>query len=159
MFDLAAASEQIPAMKLSVRKLILYDYPSCGAWIVISVLWLTSVASRDARQALAQGSGYFVFLSLVTILPSAVVVWRIYRASRLFRSGHVAAGRITAVWVALKGPTTFDFAFDHEDRRIRAKMHVMGWRKVQALKRGQTVEVLYDPTHPARAIISQLFQA
>jgi hypothetical protein len=146
-------------MKLSVRKLILTDYLSCGACIMISVFWLMSLLIPEERQTLFRDPGWIVWLGIVTALLSAVIVWRIYRASRLFRSGQVAAGHITTVSVGLKGPNTIDFAFDLEGRRVRARMYVMGWKKVPALKRGQTVDVLYDPAHPTRAIIPLLFQA
>jgi hypothetical protein len=35
----------------------------------------------------------------------------------------------------------------------------VGWKRVPAFKRGQMVEALYEPAHPSRAIIPQLFQA
>ena len=145
-------------LKLSVRRLLLNDYPSSLAWMFIVIFWLMSVFAPQARQLLAE-SWWIAFLVILAIALATVLMWRIHRASRLFQSGRVTEARITSVWVSQKGPITFDFAFDHEGHRVRTRMHVVRWKRKAALKRDQTVGVLYDPTHPTRAIIARLFQA
>jgi hypothetical protein len=151
-------------MKLSIGKTLLNDYPSTLAWIVIAASWLIPALLPDARRLAAQDSGYIAFLIVVTVLLSAVLAWRLHRISRLFHSGLIAAAHITSVWVPFRGPITFYFAFEHEGQHIRARMHVAGWKvvswkRVPAYKRGQDVKALYDPAHPSRAVILQLFEA
>lgn len=149
----------LDGMTLSVRKVILNDYPSSLAWMLIASLWLLGVPLPENRRLLAQTPGFVVFPIVATLSLFAVLVWRVRRMSRLSRSGRQTPALITGVWVACRGPITFGFSFEHEGRRIRARMHVARWKRVPALKRGQSVEALYDPAHPTRAVISNLLRA
>jgi hypothetical protein len=151
-------------MKLSIRNTLLNDYPSTQAWMVILCFWLIPALIPDERRLVTQGTRFIWFSIFVTGLLCPVLLWRLYRASRLFRLGRIAAAHITNVWVASRGPITFYFAFEYEGRSIHARMRVsgwkvVGWKSVPAFKRGQNVEALYDPADPSRAIILSLFQA
>ena len=151
-------------MKLSIRKTLVHDYPAVLALSAIAGLWLVPIWDAVDRRAAAQDSGLLPFLFATTVPLVAVVLWRLHRASRLFRVGCVAAASITSVQVSRRGPITFCFAFEHEGEHIRARMRVadwkfVRWKRVPAFKRGQSVEALYDPARPSRAIILQLFQS
>jgi uncharacterized membrane protein len=144
-------------MRLSVRKVLLHDYPSSLAWMGISSLWLIGVLFPDNRRLIAQSSGFTAFLIISTLLLFVVLVWRLHRASRLFRRGTVATARITMVWAPWRGPFTYDFEFEHEGHPVRARMHLARWRIKATLTHDQRVDVLYDPAHLTRAVIAQFF--
>ena len=152
--------DALSGMKLSVRRILWYDYPSSIAWMFIVFIWLIGALIPDFRPLMARPV-FTLFLIAWTLLWFLVLVWRVRRAFRLLRSGCVAPARVTQVYGGgwRRGPFTYAFAFDHDGRRIHARMHVarMSWRP--ALERGQSVVAAYDPTHPSRAVILQLFQA
>ena len=148
-------------MTLSVRRILWHDYPSSIAWMLILFTWLIGPLIPDFRLLLVQPA-VMLFLIAWTLLLSLVLVWRLHRAFRLLRYGCVAPARVTEVYGGGFGrsPFTYDFAFEHDGRRIHARMHIsriFRWRPT--LKRGQSVDAAYDPTHPTRAIILQFFQA
>jgi hypothetical protein len=147
-------------MTLSVRRILWNDYPSSIAWMFMVSVWLIGALIPEYRPLLTQ-LPFMLFLIAWTLLWSSVLVWRLQRAFRLLRSGRVAPARVTRVYWGgwRRGPFTYAFAFEHDGGRVRARMHVarMSWRP--ALVRGQRVDAAYDPKHPTRAIILQLFQA
>ena len=160
MFHAFERANALGGMTLSVRRILWYDYPSSIAWMFIVSIWLIGALIPDFRPLMTQPV-FMLFLIAWTLLWSLVLVWRLHRAFRLFRSGCVAPARVTQVYGGgwRRGPFTYTFAFEHDGRRVHGRMHVarMSWRP--ALMRGQCVDAAYDPTHPSRAIILQLFQA
>lgn len=151
-------------LKPSTRKVILNDYPaSLAVMMILGVLGLCAAQLLSRRPFVMDpmGSDFPVGLFLTTLAVSfaAVLIWRLARVLRLFRSGRVTTATIISVVVSLRGPVTFDFAFEDGGHHIRARMHVVGWKTVQSLKQGDPAEVLYDPARPRRAIIARFFQA
>ena len=144
-------------MTFSTSKVILTDYQSAMAATVCSATWVYAFLD----QGILHSPAAIIFLIIVTgpLLP--LLIWRIRRVSRLCSSGRAVEARIVRIWRGgyIRGATEIDFAFEHEGECIRTEMFLMGWKSVLALKRGQTVEVLYDPMHPKRAIVKQFFQA
>jgi hypothetical protein len=145
--------------KISVRRVLLNDNASFLAWMLASALWLPLLVLPDGRQILARGDGLWELPVILTLLLCAVLLWRMRRASRLFRFGRVATARITWVSVAMKGPITYNFKFELEGQWVRAHMNVVGWKRKPVFKQRVEVEVLYDPARPTRAIIPYFFQA
>jgi uncharacterized membrane protein YhdT len=145
--------------KISVRRVLVNDHLSSLAWMLIVMFWFLSVLLPEERQSLVDRGGWLEFLIIVTVLLSAALVWRIHRASTLFRFGRVATARITWVSVAIKGPITYNFKFELEGRWVRAHMNVVGWKRKPVFKQRAEVEVLYDPARPTRAIIPYFFRA
>jgi hypothetical protein len=153
--------DSLGGMTLSVRKVLLHDYPSSLAGMGIPGFWiafgLLPSMSQEDRQVLLDHPRLIFFPIVVTVLLSIVVAWRLRRTSRLLRSGRASA-RVTQVYGGgfSRGPFTYYFAFEHDNQLIHALMHVTRWRWRPALHRGQVVDVAYDPTHPTHAIICSL---
>lgn len=143
-----------------MRRILWYDYPSSLAWMFIVSFWLIGALTPNFRPLMAQPV-VVIFLIAWTLLWSLILIWRLHRAFGFLRSGCVAPARVTQVYGGGfgRGPFTYEFAFEHDGRRIHARMHVTRTRWRPALKRGQSVDAAYDPAHPSRAIILQLFQA
>ena len=142
-----------------MRRILWYDYPSSLAWMFIASSWLIGALTPEFRPLMAQPV-VMLFLIAWTLVWSLVLAWRLHRAFRFLRSGGVASARITQVYGGgwTRGPFTYVFAFEHDGRRIHARMHVTRMRWRPPLKRGQSVDTAFDPTHPSRAIILQLFR-
>ena len=145
-------------MTLSIRKVLVNDYPSFLAWMIGAVIWLFFALLPDGRRMLARDPGIVRLLIILTGVFSSILVWRLHRVLRLFRLGTIASAHVTTVWTPLRGPFTYNFAFEHDGHHISARMHVVRWRRTPALKRGQDVQALFDPTKPRRAIILEFFQ-
>lgn len=149
-------------MKLSVRKFLVHDYPASLASLLIIGVWLLGVLLPDGRMLLTQDRGFLAFVVTWTGIWSLLLIWRLRRLLRLFRIGRTATARITVVWVPAwpgRGPFTYSFAFDHQGSRVCTNMHVFRMRTAPSLARGQTVQALYDPAEPTRAVILELFAA
>ena len=146
-------------MTLSYRRVLVNDYPSSLAWMIPAATWLCFALFPDGRRMLAHDpSGALSFLIILTGMFSLILVWRLRRAVRLFRFGRIAPAHVTTVYAPRSGPFTYGFAFEHEGDRVSARMNVARWRRAPALKRGQSVQALYDATSPRRAIILEFFQ-
>jgi hypothetical protein len=154
----ARISTALAGMTLSFRKVLVNDYPAFLAWMIPAATWLCFALLPDGRRMLAHDPGAVRFLIILTGAFSPILVWRLHRALWLFRFGRIAPAHVTTVSTPWRGPFTYYFAFEHDGQRIRARMHVARWRRAPALKRGQNVQALYDPTSPRRAIILQFFQ-
>lgn len=148
-------------MTLSVRKAFVHDYPTSLASLFIVGVWLVTLLA-DGPRTLTRDSGLASLLAVWTGIWLALIGWRLQRLFRLFKIGRVAPARVTVVWSPRwpgRGPFSYNFAFNHEGRSVRATMHVFRMRVVPSLKRGEAVRALYDPTQPTRAIILELFEA
>ena len=149
-------------MTLSIRRALLYDYPASLGWTFVLGFWVIALLYPDARHLLVHYPPYLIVGAAWTLFWSTLVVLRVFRLSRLFRIGRVAKARVTTVWAPRwrRGtPFSYNFTFDHAGHPISALMHVPRWSWRPTLTHGQTVQAIYDPGAPKRAVIAQFFEA
>jgi uncharacterized protein DUF3592 len=149
-------------MTPSVRRFLAHDYPASLALLFIVGAWLPGALLPGGRRLFSHESRFAAFLVIWTGIWSILLGWRLLRLLRLFRIGRIAPARVTVVWVPRwpgRGPFTYNFEFDHHGRSVRARMHVFRMRVAPSLESGETVQALYDPTHPTHAVILELFNA
>jgi hypothetical protein len=85
-----------------------------------------------------------------------VLVYRILLLYSVFRRGEQARGRITSIDIRRdRGSVEYVFLYKGEQRRARASIHRT--RQTLALKKGERVILMVDPSRPERAFIRDLY--
>lgn len=148
-------SESKPgAMKYSLRKVVVTDWPALAASLGIPIIWVIHLAfSFLQKSALPISLWLPASISLGLI---AWLVWRISRVARLFAQGQLAIGQVTGLVLA-KDRGRLEFSFDYQGKRVSTWMPIHQTKAVLLLTPGTVVEVLFDKHQPARAIVKQLF--
>ena len=143
-------------MKYSLRKTISTDWPALAASWGIPIIWAIHFGFPYLRPTALPLSLWFptsISVALITWL-----VWRISRVARLFAHGRLASGQVTRLSI-VKDRGRLEFTFEHQGKLICTWTPIHKTKAVLSLAPGAIVEVLFDTSHPTRAIVKHLYAA
>lgn len=143
-------------MKYSLRKVISTDWPTLAATLGIPIIWAMHFGFLYLRPTVLPLPIWFPVAISAGLI--AWLVWRIRRVARLFAHGQVISGRVTYLSIA-KDRGRLEFAFEYQGKLISTWTPVHKTKAVLALAPGAMVEVLFDTSHPTRAIVKHLYAA
>ena len=160
----------------SVGRVIRNDYGSLLLLIFIGVAWLivayTAVVgplpSRRGRAVDTTGGGgggggaggfdWKVFGAAAVITP--VFGWlaarRIAGIRRVVEYGPACDGTVTGIWFT-KDRGRVEYEYQFEGQTYQAGNAIMKNRQTEAIRQGDRVELIIDPSRPSRAFLASLY--
>ena len=146
----------LTGMKYSLRKVISTDWPALAATLGIPIIWAIHLGFPYLRPTALPLSIWFPAVISAGLI--AWLVWRISRIARLFAHGQVTSGQVTHLSIA-KDRGRLEFAFKYQGKLISTWTPIHKTKAVLSLAPGAIVEVLFDTSHPTRAIVKHLYAA
>lgn len=141
-------------MKYSLSKVLTTDWPTLAASLGIPIIWGIHFGFTYLRPTEFQLSLWLP--ASISVVLCIWLVWRISRVARLFAHGQLAVGQVTRLSLA-KDRGRLEFAFEYQGKPISTWMPIHKTKAVLSLVPGSVVEVLFDASHPTRAIVKHLY--
>jgi hypothetical protein len=145
-------------MKSKILKIIWTDWPSLFCSFAIPIIWLIGIIFPLIHSG-AQFGKFEVFVLAIpgSLLACTALLWRIFRIYGLFKHGQLVQGKITYIQI-IRDRGRLEFTYTFAGQQFDSWMPIHKNKRVMALLPNQTVDILFDPLHPKRAIIASLFK-
>lgn len=153
--------------KCSIGRILKNDYGSLLLVILIGVAWLmvayTAVVgplpSRRGRTVDADRGfdwRFFGIVAAATPVAGWLVARRITGIRRVVEHGPACAGTVTGIWF-MKDRGRVEYEYQFEGQTYQAGNAIMKSRQTEAIRTGDAVELIVDPSRPSRAFLSSLY--
>ncbi len=93
---------------------------------------------------------------MITLASAGVLIWRIVLFRGIFTENQETQAKISQVSF-FRDRGRVDFVYTYQGQRYISGIPIMKTRRTKALRVGEDVIVLVDPSCPKRAIIRKLY--
>jgi hypothetical protein len=151
-----------PVSLPSMRGILWTDYGAFISAVLLIMIWVVYLAWVPSWRADGPivspflAPYYLVLCLLVSVVCLGILGYRVLLLRRVFRLGEQVRGRITSIEMQRdRGRVEYVFRLKGEERRARAFIHRT--KQTLAIKNGDRVILLVDPSRPERAFIRDLY--
>jgi hypothetical protein len=148
--------------RLSLSRILWTDYPAFYAALVPLVAWIVYLAwTPDWRGQgpviTTEAHPLFLGIALMaTGIGAAMLLYRLWIIFKTFRNGSEVKGKISTIELRRdRGRVEYVYIFDHKEYFSGTQIHRNAQTK--ALKAGDHVTLVVDPSKPSRAFIRDLY--
>jgi hypothetical protein len=153
------------AHQLSVGRILKRDWPSFGCLVIVTFWWLMTIAGYLlAAVWLPEDRDGWLFAHLmgvsglgVTALLGAVIARRVHIIRQVFGCGEVVRGEILSVGANSEDVGHAVVAYQYQGRQYLVRNVTEGAVGRGELTPGAPVDIVVDPSKPARAFIAKLY--
>ncbi len=145
-----------------IARILWTDYPAflfTAFPVVVWVVYLSWVPGwREDGPVINPELAPFILVLAVafTIWCLGVVTWRILLIRKIFRSGSLVRGKIIEITLNRdRGKVAYTYFLNNKEYSASAPIHRN--KQTVAIKKGERVNLVVDPTHPQRALIRDLY--
>lgn len=152
--------------KPSVTRIILSDFTTALAMLIILVPWIMYIATayfgffpslRGRDPLTGSDAPFFQNLGIIaTLIGIPLLVWRVRSFQALFARGVEVPGRITNVWFH-RDRGRIEYEYTYQDKKYSSGNAVMKSGRTNKFRNGDELVLIVDPENPKRALIRELY--